>query len=111
MNTINQNIIEIMKNSTTKEIIECVDRLENYNSLFDIHTLFSILHDLMDKCNTELDNNFCTDAKGTINKIESLSWVIREKLPLSLFEDIEKITFLLKYQDSSSYGRKNTSAK
>ncbi|WP_312089724.1 hypothetical protein [Chryseobacterium sp.] len=78
------------------EIQNCVSRLENYNTLFDIENLFSILYDQMEKCHEELSQNYNDDAKNTLNKIFSMFWVIKDKLPNSLFEDIEKITDFVK---------------
>jgi len=84
-------------NTNRIEITKCVNRLENYNTLFDIETLFFILYDQMEKCNEQLSqNNNNDDAKNTLNKMFSMFWVIKDKLPNSLFEDIEKVTDFIK---------------
>lgn len=84
-------------------LINCIDRLENYNTLFDIETLFFILHDQMEKCNEQLLKGYDNDAKNTLNKMFSMFWVIKDKLPNSLFEDIEHVTHYLKYQNTSGH--------
>lgn len=84
-------------------IVDCINRLEAFNTLFDIDTLFSIFNDLMDKCNHELNENYGEDAKDSLNKMYSMFWVIRDKLPQTLFEDIESITDFVKCQNNLHY--------
>lgn len=83
------------------EIMKCVERLESYNTLCDIDNLFCIMNDLMDKCTGELSKEYYNDAKNTLDKIHTMFWVIRDKFPKTLYEDIEQVTFWIEQQNKN----------
>ncbi|ASV77948.1 hypothetical protein M2T70_04805 [Elizabethkingia anophelis] len=79
------------------ELTELTDRLREYSTLFSsmLEDLFNIQNDLIDKCNSQIREQHYNDVEDTISQLFTMHWVIRDKLPESLFEDIEQLCFKL----------------
>lgn len=71
------------------------EKLEPFDSCFgsDYENLMNTLLDQMHELMNELHKGYITDAKQRLGKVFTLFWVIKDKLPSEVFDNIEELIY------------------
>lgn len=80
------------------ELLEIVERLEPFDSCFavDYENLMLLFNDQMNELSDDLRKGYIHDAQQRLNKMFSLFWVIKDKLPVSIFDKVESLNYNVK---------------
>ena len=94
----NNSIRENTPGGAKTETLQLISELDPYDSCFgvDYENLMILFNDQMNELSNELSKGYIQDAQLRLNKMFSLFWVIKDKLPVSIFDKIETLNFHVK---------------
>lgn len=94
----NNSIRENTPSGAKTETLQLISELDPYDSCFgvDYENLMILFNDQMNELSNELSKGYIQDAQLRLNKMFSLFWVIKDKLPVSIFDKIETLNFHVK---------------
>ena len=94
----NNSIRENTPNGAKTETLQLISELDPYDSCFgvDYENLMLLFNDQMNELSDDLRKGYIHDAQQRLNKMFSLFWVIKDKLPVSIFDKIETLNFHVK---------------
>ena len=77
------------------ELLEIVERLEPFDSCFavDYENLMLLFNDQINELSDDLRKGYIHDAQQRLNKMFSLFWAIKDKLPSFVFDSVEELVY------------------
>ena len=77
------------------ELLEIIGRLEPFDSCFavDYENLMLLFNDQMNELSDDLRKGYIQDAQQRLNKMFSLFWAIKDKLPSFVFDSVEELVY------------------
>ena len=94
----NNSIRENTPNGAKTETLQLISELDPYDSCFgvDYENLMLLFNDQMNELSDDLRKGYIHDAQQRLNKMFSLFWVIKDKLPISIFDKVESLNYNVK---------------
>ena len=91
----NNSIRENTPNGAKTETLQLISELDPYDSCFgvDYENLMLLFNDQMNELSDDLRKGYIHDAQQRLNKMFSLFWAIKDKLPSFVFDSVEELVY------------------